>query len=346
MVVRPSAGRDDPRLARLARLVEPDVQGRTVDGLARAARCALWDSRPRSNGDVLLRADLVLRRNRVISPIRQIATSRSPAVQMLLVAIFAAQCGQPRYAGSPTALKLRDPAEVGRTCWRELVALPAQPRGGVSRGLKDKQLDQIRSALTCLEKFGRVELARPSGRNRFEGFRLLNETVLRGQSSVPYTVPGSREPIIRVPVSFFTNGWVHTLYEDEIIVYLFLLWCTQQQPLTPFLLEHGLHMPNERWQEAFERSRAHLTAYRTLYRIGLIRALRSESRREDGTVDKDEVRPYDEMHFFVDLDQLDDDAAPRVTQALRLRRADVPLDQAYALGQGARPPRGPGRTAG
>lgn len=348
-MVRSVGERNEARADRLALLLHRDPRGNTADQLARLARTKLWTTRavatvpppgpvalgpaPPSAGEVVLRAGLILRRFAPVSPLLDVAAPRSAAVQLLLVALMAAQCRRPAgAAGHPTQIPLRDPVDETSTSWRYLVALPTvdtgtvKGRGTTSRTTTENRLAQLRTALTRLQSYGRIELTQ-AGRGRFERFRLLNEAVPRSGEAMRYTRPGGTERVIRVPVEFFLNGWVHALTDSEIAAYLFLLYKQQHNPPDPV---NGVAIPREEWGEAFGSARAHI-GYRMLARFGLVQIFRQEVRRDDGTIEEfgsDEYLPSEPLRFIVDPAALHHDALTTVLPAVRAATR-TRLDEAW-----------------
>lgn len=321
------------RLAALERLRSGTSRERSADATARRVRTAMWNSGPNRSQSVRVRAALVLRYGRESSPLRELPT-KGAAAQMQLLLLFTEQSRKPKnHVGTATAIPVADPKVADGPCWRHLVALPTETRGGVARSARIKRLDQIRNTLDCLHEHGKIELDPAAKRalGRHDGFVVQNESQTRGGAPVRYRVPAtSQEEVIAVPATFFTNGWVHALTPDETITYLFLLYLHQARGDG----EQGMALPNETWEYAFDKPRAHLEAYRMLFRMGLIRALRHETRREDGTVPEpdDDVpahRPFNEMTFYVDLDRLDDDGVTAAIEALGRKRDGYGLDSAF-----------------
>lgn len=110
---------------------------------------------------------------------------------------------------------------------------------------------------------------------------------------------------------------------------------------TPLDEDGFIAVPRSLWTDAFGDTRAH-TGYRLLYRFGLIRMLRQDRRRADGTVeDIAELgyAPFEPMRFAVDVDQFDVDALDRVLPALE-RASETSLDDAWAISRGVQTPIG------
>jgi hypothetical protein len=341
---RPARQRHLDRAARLAALQQPAERGYSADELARSARERLWSARPTTRSgeaadDVVLRSGLLLRNGHPTSPLLDVSTRRGAGVQVLLLALFAAQCGPPARAGRPTELPLHHPKDATSTSWRYLVALPTidtRSQQTASRSPTQNRLAQLRTALTCLYERGRIDLAKPSGRGRFEGFRLLDESTYRPKEIIHYRRPRSTESVVRVPAAFFLRGWVHVLNDGEIAAYLFLLGLQQRYPeVDP---DQGLEVSAETWEHAFPTDRGHV-GYRMLHRFGLIRVFRQDVRRDDGTIDglQDgdfDYLPNEPLRFTVDVDMLENDALTQVVPALQHAAEGMRLDQAYAASRG------------
>ena len=221
-ITRSADSRAITRASRLESLLAGGVSG--VDNQAMEARYKVWAKRQPSF--IRLRQDFVLRGNRPVSPLQEAAASKSAALQVLLLSIFENQCRPPSKIGQATTLPLVDPTKPDETSWRYLVALPTEDRrtkATYAREPFENRVDQLKAALQRLESSGRVELRPKNTRDRFEGFRLLNEVAANSAGKTYYAAPTAQEAFFDVPVSFFLNGWVHTLTDNEIIAYLYLL---------------------------------------------------------------------------------------------------------------------------
>ncbi len=97
-------------------------------------------------------------------------------------------------------------------------------------------------------------------------------------------MPGDTDDdVFRIPIEFFTRGWVHALTDDETIAYLFLQHQIQLWPAEA--REDGVPVSKSVWSMAFEAPRAHEGASRNLFRFGLIGMDRPAGRRGDGTIE-------------------------------------------------------------
>ncbi|MEV0234830.1 hypothetical protein [Nonomuraea sp. NPDC050786] len=125
-----------------------------------------------------------------------------------------------------------------------------------------------------------VELDSANSYSKYERFQLLDEGGVRpGGEVVQYAVPRKTEPHIAIPTAFFTNGWVYTLEDSEILLLLMLM-----------ALQGGDSSP---WVKVEERERLikfgigreAYSAHETLRMFGLIDTLAGIGRRPNGTVE-------------------------------------------------------------
>jgi hypothetical protein len=322
-LVRKADERAVIRADRLASLINTEDR-RNIDKIARDERRKLWT--PHHSDVIRLRPGLVVGDDQESSPIREIEAGKSAAVQLLLLSIFEVQCRAPGHASRPTTVPLRDPTDANETAWRYLVALPTtdqRTRRTLARTPTDNRVDQIKNALTRLEDCGRVELKPKGTRNRYEHFRLLNESADNSSSLIYYKVPRSNEHTINVPAAFFLNGWVHALTDSEIITYLFMLLLAQLQPDKN--AGEGMEIPAKTWAHAFGKRGRGYEAYRFLYRYGLIQITRDPRRRADGTVEDggqldehgNKNTGTDPHRFSVNPAALERDGLPIVVRGLK-----------------------------
>jgi hypothetical protein len=96
-------------------------------------------------------------------------------------------------------------------CWLAGLTVPRDTRSRRAR---------VRRALDELVAAGLVSIRPQGDRYRYEGWRLLNEE----DSESPYRVPSEREPdAIRLPATFFLNGWHLVLAPGEIAMLLAIM---------------------------------------------------------------------------------------------------------------------------
>lgn len=214
--------------------------------------------------------------DRVLPPMVHLILSQGVALKFHLVAMFVAQCqAKPgRTWGNSISLGRRG---LGSTSWLDLMAVSANSGiGGTQSAYTSNKLRQFRSALSLLSKRGLVDIGMLGVRDRYEGFRLLAED---GRSSpagvVDYRVPREDEDALRIPVEFFTRGWVHVLTKSEIAAYL--MWLQ---------LSSGSEYRAASWKERaglFGLSRDVYDTSQALEAYRLIDVLKPRERRGDGT---------------------------------------------------------------
>lgn len=155
-------------------------------------------------------------------PMTQLITPRGAALRLHLLSLAVAQLNTTHgHPHNPLPLK---PPTGGGPCWTGLLASPTQYTGdgSVAVGGTDKRLRQINNALDSLRAARLVYYPEENAAvtRKRHGFRLLDETVSTAPSEEPgrYTVPKRTEDCLHIPLTFFTNGWVHTLEDTEIAV--------------------------------------------------------------------------------------------------------------------------------
>jgi len=323
---RTARERSGRRRARLDALRVRTGNGQTVDERATSARIRVWRGRL-SMGDVLVRPELIAHRGSRPSLLRSVSTPKGAAVQMLLLALFEAQCRQAKtLARRPTKLPMRS-APKGGTSWLQLTALPTvdrTSRTSSSRRPDDNRYAQLRTALQVLHRAGRIGVE-STGRGRFEGFTLLNESADNLVSEVSYGWPEKNEPVIRVPVEFVINGWIHTLTDNEIITFLHLLQVCGEatSKANP---DGWAAIPTGGWRSTFGEDRS-FEAHRELTRFGLVDVERPDTRRPDGTVAKDDEVPWEAHRYRVLPERLGFRAVDVVLSALDVKHS-LDMDEA------------------
>lgn len=323
---RTARGRTERRGARLDGLEARTGNGQTVDERATSARIRIWRRRP-SVAEILVRPGLIGHRRIGTSLLRALSTPRGASMQVMLLALFEAQCRRARTsAGRPTTLPLRNAPKDG-TSWLQLAALPTEDRTSrtsASRRPDDNRYNQLRTALTVLHEAGRISVE-STGRGRFEGFALLDESVDNLIGEVAYTWPRKDERVIRLPVEFFVNGWVHALTDNEILTFLHLLHVCAQATSgnNP---EGWVAIPTGGWASTFGEDRS-FEAHRELTRFGLVDVERPDARRADGTVDKDDEVPWEAHRYRVLPQRLSFRAVDVVRSSLKAKH-NLDVDEA------------------
>jgi hypothetical protein len=155
--------------------------------------------------------------------LRAVGGTRTPALQVFLLALLEAQCRQRRRSNGQTAIPV-DPGdgEPEGPTWTKLVAVPPTDSGELRRGAyqRENRLRQIKRALDRLAQLGRVELGPAHHSDRYEGFMLAAEHE-DGTEREPYRQPPPSRAL-PIPVELWLNGWIHMLTDAELLLYLAL----------------------------------------------------------------------------------------------------------------------------
>ncbi|MFY7066151.1 hypothetical protein ACOQFV_09840 [Nocardiopsis changdeensis] len=218
----------------------------------------------------------------------KIMTPRGVALKFYLICLFEAQAkgtavGRAPINSLPLAGTNKDPG------WTDLIALPAkeQTQGRVYQSLTDKKIRSLQSALKHLsaQNVQLVNLPYENSRSgRFERFQLLQEGGTQiGPHIPPYTVPRTGEDHIKLPIEFFTQGWIYLLEDSEIS---FLLMMFHQKEI--FGKSDGIKVESYVRLHYYGMGRDSYSAHRTLERLGLISVDSSPDRDEKGR-----ARPFD-----------------------------------------------------
>lgn len=334
-----SSSRDDAerrtrRIAALARMVEQPDLGRSVHTMARDARSELvtGGARTRPNAVVLDSALLVRPdpgtavpwgqgkgRDKLgpVSGLRAVGGTRTPALQVLLLAILEAQCRRRRRVNGKSAIPVV-PADgaADELNWARLVAVPPTEslhrwRGGYQR---ENRLRQIKKALDRLDALGRVSLGPTGHSGRYEGF-VLNREYEDGSEREPYRRPPESR-CLALPVELWTNGWINVLTDAELLLYLSLRH--HARFVVPGPLDAQRILAREQ-REHYVISKDNYEDLRELAFFGLIDLVSDENRNpRDGTVRDFKIRGKGLFHrVAVRPDGLEVDAGPKVLEALR-----------------------------
>jgi hypothetical protein len=230
-------------------------------------------------------------------PSTRLISANGAALRILLTALFEAQTSKARAGTHPTNTRpLRGTRD--ETGWIDLIASPAQHSRRGSAGsvtVNDKKLRQLDDTLVRLGAAELVMLPNAdAGANKRDGFELLDEGGQRPQGpNDRYLLPKSVEKgIFSIPLTLFTQGWIHCLEDTELAMLLLLAEAGAQK--TPVKIEGDDRL---RYcglgRDAYE---AHIM----LNRLGLITVLPDPKRYPDGKVeDYAEEGAY--LHAFSQL---------------------------------------------
>lgn len=232
-------------------------------------------------------------------PMLAVASPNGIAQQLELICLFVAQC---RPAGGP-AEHLRLPLEATTSDdvgWLDLVVpavkLSSPTTKVIASSPKDARLRQLKKAIGVLADKELVRLTAPPGaRNRFEGFRLLDEGGARPTGDpIPYQIPDpNREKTVQVPADFFLQGWVYTLFDSESALWLMLAHQRANQPVGSAVAVSG--------EDRLRFYGLTKDAYQGWWLFDLVDLLDVEvdpNRRADGTVDDFDEGRHPALHRF------------------------------------------------
>ncbi|MBF6278084.1 hypothetical protein [Nocardia nova] len=236
----------------------------------------------------------------------RLITPNGIGLRLMLIALLEAQSRTaPGARADRTPIPLRSPGS-GQIGWTTLLSTSAQASGeGKHRmSIVDKQVRQLQTNLAKLEREGLIEPADPKrrGRGRYEGFFLLREDILFGETGDAYRVPDGAEPYFEIPVTLFTNGWVHVLEDSELALLLMTIRMHHLHGDEPQKLAASVRLLN------YGLSRDATESHLMLARLGLIEVTEDLERADDGKV-RDYKNTGAQPHEFLFLPAgLDHDA--------------------------------------
>lgn len=340
--------RQEARLHRLAaathvtvdRTGPGSVYSRTLRSLATLRR----EGRSPASESVLVRSGLILRPNpnvpadedlsdrRVLEgppPFDALISPNGIAHQLLLLLLFVVQhekgASSERSGLVRTPFVAPDSEDVGLL---DLV-MPTYlvdpwsvaTTGNTHSSAADRRRRQFTATLATLAKEGFIEAPNVAkGRNKYVGFRLLEETGPRPNGDpLRYKPPAAtKRGVIAVPVDFFLNGWVHLLSPQEIMFWLMLRDRDAGGPIVIDAAERA---------RRYGLVRGRYSSWWLLEHAGLITTATDAMRRPQGTVvDFDATKMPDPHVFTLTDDGLKNDAATRITAAVRARHSgDEPV---------------------
>ena len=217
-------------------------------------------------------------------PAARLITPRGAVLRVFLTALFEAQTrtrpGQ--HPGNTRPLASR---AGGVTSWIDLLASDAEPYGtGKHRmSVSAKKTRQMESAIDRLAKEELVELTRTGkpGTKKYEDFLLMHEGGRRPHGpNLPYNVPVvPPEQAFPVPVTLFTNGWIHVLEDTELSFILMMAASHHAMGGQPFTITADNRLLR------FGMTHDGYEAHMMLSRLALVTVTPDDRRRPDGTVE-------------------------------------------------------------
>lgn len=215
-------------------------------------------------------------------PATRLISPRGRTPSFLLTTLLEAQM---RLAPGQTATRNKLPvkAENGRTGWTDFVATDAKDatQGRVYMSVRSKKVRQIQSSLTRLATENLIHLPEnKDSKRQYDGFMLKREDAARTGDNDFYTVPDDVSEYFTVPLTLFTNGWIHVLEDSELIMLLigarfFADYGDKPHPLNPGArkLHYGLS------RDSFE------AGHRMLDYLGILNVISDYQRSTNGKVD-------------------------------------------------------------
>jgi hypothetical protein len=212
-------------------------------------------------------------------PASRIMSPRGAALRIFLAALLERQARTRRGNRLPLTA-----GGNGVVSWTDLLASDAKSsgEGKYHMSASAKKVRQMESALDRLAAEELVELTGKDepGTGKYEKFKLMHEGGRRATGpNIPYQVPDPKqEPVFPVPVTLFTNGWIHVLDDTELAFILMMAACHHSTagqafriPAADRLLRFGIG------RDAYE-------AHMMLSALGLVSVTEDPGRHTDGKV--------------------------------------------------------------
>ena len=174
-------------------------------------------------------------------------------------------------------------AENNKDGWTNYVATDAQKadKGQVYMSVRAKKVRHIQSGLLRLADQNLIDLPHNDrGQRDFDGFALLREDARATGDNDLYKVPEAADEYFTVPLTLFTNGWIHVLEDSELVLLLIAarMHCKygdtpQPLPSGPRKLNYGLT------KDSYE------AAHRMLDYLSILDVIADWNRSSNGKVD-------------------------------------------------------------
>lgn len=227
-------------------------------------------------------------------PSTRIVSPRGAALRFYLTALFEAQVSVAKLGARPLNKRLLRGThnEIG---WVDLLASPARHSRGTNTymDVAAKKRRQIHETLSRLNQEELVALPNSNaGSNKYEGFLLMDEGGVREQGENElYQIPKTAEKdTFQLPVSIFTQGWVHYLEDTELA---FLLMVASLGAIS-----EEVKIPGETRLRHYGVGRDAYEAHTMLNRLGLLEVRPDPSRYEDGKIQGYSGHSDERLHSF------------------------------------------------
>jgi hypothetical protein len=198
--------------------------------------------------------------------------------------------------------------------WTNYVATDAQvaDKGQVFKTVRTKKVRHIQSGLIRLANEKLIHLPDDDrGQRDYDGFTLLRDDARATGDNDQYKVPDVDDDYFTVPLTLFTNGWIHVLEDSELVLLLIAarmrhLHGDTPQPLPsgPRKLNYGLT------KDSYEG------AHRILDYLSILDVISDFNRLADGTVEGIRERGAQPHRLRLRLDGLDQPAYPAIVDTI------------------------------
>jgi hypothetical protein len=173
-------------------------------------------------------------------PSTRVLSPRGRALSFFLTTLLDAQMRLPPghiAAGNERAIK----AENDEDGWTNYVATDAQDadKGRVFKTVRTKKVRQIQSGLIRLASENLIHLPRGRDHRDYDAFTLLREDAPSIGDNDQYKVPDVEDEYFTVPLSLFTNGWIHVLEDSELVLLLITARMRSRHGDTPQPMSSG-----------------------------------------------------------------------------------------------------------
>jgi hypothetical protein len=152
--------------------------------------------------------------------------------------------------------------------------------GRVFKTVRSKKVRQIQSGLIRLASENLIHLPHNGDQRDYDDFTLLREDAPAMGDNDPYKVPDVEDEYFTVPLSLFTNGWIHVLEDSELVLLLITARMRARYEDTPQPMSSGPRKLNYGLtKDSYE------SAHRILDYLDILDVVSDFNRSQDGKVD-------------------------------------------------------------
>ncbi|MGV7570843.1 Uncharacterised protein [Mycobacteroides abscessus subsp. massiliense] len=246
-------------------------------------------------------------------PSTRVLSPRGIALSFILTTLLDAQMRLlPGQIAAPNERAIK--AGTHHDGWTNYVATDAQvaDKGKVFKTVRAKKVRQIQSGLVRLADEKLIHLPRDArGQRDYDRFTLLRDDARPTGDNDEYKVPDVEADYFTVPLTLFTNGWIHVLEDSELVLLLITArfhrkYGDTPQPMSsgPRKLNYGLT------KDSYE------SAHRILDYLKIISVIADWNRTSDGKVSAIRERGAQPHHLRFHPDMLERPAYPTIVDTL------------------------------